>query len=134
MKRFLSFLFPCSSMHDDQRGSAAVEFAIVAPILLTIIYGIIEVGVYLFAQESLQRSVEVAARCAAIQRNDCLDDEAIKLLASESAFGLSIDKSAYSVTSESCGVRVSASYDFDIAAVLAESMETKITASSCFEN
>ncbi|HKQ46159.1 MAG TPA: TadE/TadG family type IV pilus assembly protein [Rhizomicrobium sp.] len=47
---------------DADKGSAAVEFAMVAPIFLLIMMGTIEVGVMFFAQSALQNAVGNAAR------------------------------------------------------------------------
>jgi Flp pilus assembly protein TadG len=44
------------------RGSAAIEFAFVAPVFFALMLGIIEIGVMMFAQFALQNSVMDAAR------------------------------------------------------------------------
>jgi len=44
------------------RGSAAIEFAFVAPIFFALMLGILEIGVMTFAQFALQNSVTDAAR------------------------------------------------------------------------
>jgi len=46
----------------SNRGSAAIEFAFVAPIFFALMLGIIEIGVMMFAQFALQNSVMDAAR------------------------------------------------------------------------
>ena len=43
-------------------GSAAIQFAIVAPVLLLFLFGIIETGVIFFAQSSLQNAADDTAR------------------------------------------------------------------------
>jgi Flp pilus assembly protein TadG len=43
-------------------GSAAIQFAIVAPVLLLFLFGIIETGVIFFAQSSLQNAADDVAR------------------------------------------------------------------------
>jgi len=43
-------------------GSAAVQFAIIAPVLLLFLLGIIETGVIFFAQSSLQNAADDTAR------------------------------------------------------------------------
>lgn len=50
----------------EQSGAAAVEFAIVAPVLLTMLFGIWNAGVILFAQNGVRSAVETGARHATI--------------------------------------------------------------------
>src|SRR5512143_2460198 len=50
----------------DIAGSAAVEFAVTAPVLILLMFGMIEAGRALWAQNSLQYAVERAARCRVV--------------------------------------------------------------------
>jgi Flp pilus assembly protein TadG len=50
----------------ERSGSAAVEFALAAPILIALIFGIWNVGVMLFAGISIRDAVEVGARQATV--------------------------------------------------------------------
>jgi Flp pilus assembly protein TadG len=47
---------------DARRGSAAVEFAMIAPVFFLFMFGIIETGVLYFAQSTLTNAIEDAAR------------------------------------------------------------------------
>ena len=47
---------------DNCSGSAAIQFAIIAPVLLLFLFGIIETGVLFFGQSSLQNAANDAAR------------------------------------------------------------------------
>ncbi|WGS51395.1 pilus assembly protein [Paraburkholderia sp. D15] len=47
-----------------QRGSAAVEFAIVFPVLFMIMYGIVSFGLVMVAQQNLTLAAEEGARAA----------------------------------------------------------------------
>jgi Flp pilus assembly protein TadG len=47
---------------DARRGSAAVEFAMIAPVFFLFLFGIIETGVIYFAQASLTNAIDDAAR------------------------------------------------------------------------
>lgn len=47
---------------DSRRGSAAVEFAMVAPIFFLFLFGLIETGVLFFAQSTLTNAIDDAAR------------------------------------------------------------------------
>lgn len=52
-----------------ERGVAAVEFALVVPILMTIIIGIVEFGLAFNYRTQLNNATQVAARSYAIDRN-----------------------------------------------------------------
>jgi Flp pilus assembly protein TadG len=43
-------------------GAAAIEFAIVAPVMFLLLFGIIEIGVIFFAQSTLQNATDDTAR------------------------------------------------------------------------
>ncbi len=47
---------------DSRSGSAAIEFAMVAPIFFLFLFGLIETGVLFFAQATLSNAIEDAAR------------------------------------------------------------------------
>ena len=80
---------------DSERGAAAVEFALVMPILLWIVFGIIAYG-FVFAQSlSLSNSARQAARSAVIEGTTCDD---IVELAEDSADTLGMKGSDATVT------------------------------------
>ena len=54
------------SIIGDCRGSTAVQMAIVSLAMLVLFFGIIESGLLIQAQISLNYAVETAARCVAI--------------------------------------------------------------------
>jgi Flp pilus assembly pilin Flp len=104
-----------------ERGAAAVEFAIIFPILLLLVLGLIEVGRAIWTQTTLDYAVQAAARCVAISPKLCLD---VPTYAARKAFGLTFDDpaSVFVVTSGSCsvdangiptGAEVTASLPFD---------------------
>ena len=50
-----------------RRGSAVVEFAVVLPLLLTILFGIIEYGYVFMVRQSLQHAAREGCRLASLQ-------------------------------------------------------------------
>lgn len=50
----------------EERGAAAVEFALVVPILVVLLFGIVNVGIVLAQQLSLSNSARQAARFAVV--------------------------------------------------------------------
>lgn len=54
------------ALHNDSRAVSAVEFALVAPLLLAMILSISYLGILFFTQAGLKSSVEDAARFATV--------------------------------------------------------------------
>jgi Flp pilus assembly protein TadG len=50
------------TLQADRRGAAAIEFAIVGPLLFTLLLAIVEMGRMFYVRESLQYATEQAAR------------------------------------------------------------------------
>ena len=50
----------------DERGAAALEFALIAPLLLSLLYGICQFGILFFASSGLNTAVGEAARFATV--------------------------------------------------------------------
>lgn len=61
---------PAPSAGSD-RGAAAVEFALVSVLLLTLAFGIIQYGFYFREEQAAATSAREAARLAAVGVNDC---------------------------------------------------------------
>ena len=67
--RFIDF---CRRLRADaNKGSAAIEFAMIAPVFFLILMGTIEAGVIFFAQSSLQNAVNDAARLVRTGQTAC---------------------------------------------------------------
>lgn len=54
----------------DKRGATAVEFALVAPVLLMMVFGIFDIGHNMYTTSMLQGSIQQAARRATIEGSD----------------------------------------------------------------
>lgn len=107
----LSFIFRRS-------GTAAIEYAIVLPVLLLFVLGIIDTGRLLWTYVTIYRATEAAARCAAIAAavptaTLCTTSGQTQAYAVDAAWGLTtINASAFTVSNPGCGMQVHASYDF----------------------
>ena len=51
-----------TGLRRDRRGSAAIEFAILAPVLFTMLFGIVEMGRMFYVRHALEYATEQAAR------------------------------------------------------------------------
>jgi Flp pilus assembly protein TadG len=115
----------------DCRGVAAIEFAICAPILLVVMFGIIELGRIMWTQNALHYSVEEAARCMTIDTTVCSSSSTTQSFAAARSGVPNIPTSAFTVANAGCGNQVSASYLFPF---ISNEFNISITlsASSCF--
>jgi Flp pilus assembly protein TadG len=97
----------------DDRGASAVEFALVVPLLLLIVFGIIDFGVVFSQQLTLNNAVRSGAR-AGVVVGQLLDCPAIRSKVSNDLSGIAMDKTQLtvkislltpggSVTSTACG-------------------------------
>lgn len=96
------------------RGAAAVEFALVVPLVLLFTVGIIDVGRLLWTQTTLDRAVQAAARCAAVDTTTCGSTTSIKNYAVTQAYGMTVDSSAFSVSTGTSNICVQASLAFQL--------------------
>ena len=62
-------------LHEDRRGAAALEFALVAPALLLTIMGIFDVGYNIYANTMVQGAIQHAARDSTIEGSDLRLDQ-----------------------------------------------------------
>jgi Flp pilus assembly protein TadG len=63
-----------------QRGAALFEFAIVATVFLTVIFGVIEFGRFFFTHNALRDAARRGARYATIRKNDSAGIQAVKYM------------------------------------------------------
>ena len=63
-----SIIYRCRALRRDRRGTSAVEFALVLPILFTVLFGIIKFGTAFNQSLAMTDGVRAAARQLAIGR------------------------------------------------------------------
>jgi Flp pilus assembly protein TadG len=54
----------------DERGAVIVEFALIAPVLILLVAGVIQFGIMYSQYQVLQGAAREGARCAAVQNYD----------------------------------------------------------------
>lgn len=69
-----------------ERGVTSIEFAFVLPILLLIVFGLVDFGRAIWTQTTLDYAVQAAARCEAISPTLCTPD--LPTYAANHAFAL----------------------------------------------
>lgn len=117
-----------------QRGTAALEFALVLPALLLFMLGIMDVGRLVWTQTTLDRAVEAAARCGAIDTSACGTAAKIQSYAADQAFGLTITNPSlvFAVSQQACGIQVAASFPFALIIPWIATSDVTLAATACY--
>jgi Flp pilus assembly protein TadG len=118
------------SMADD-RGSTAVEFAMLAPIYIGLTLAVLTGGLLLFTIASLHFAVEGAARCSSVMTATCTDATSTQNYASNHYYGPGIPAPTFTASSPACGHQVSATVTYVLDAA-ANRWSVPLSATSCF--
>ena len=128
----------------DCAGVNAIEFAILLPFFLILIFGIIEFAQVVFFQVALQHAVTNAARCysefatpnslgAANTPPDCSTTGNVQTVAVQQAYGLSIPANTFTPAPPTNGFNcVNARYVFSFSIPLMPPFVIPLTAESCY--
>ena len=114
----------------DRAGAIAIEFAILGPVLLVLLIGIIEFGRMLWVENALQYAVAQASRCMTVDVSVCGSTRETQDFAASNS-GMSFPSAIFLVGPAACGNQVSASYPFTFAAGLFPYAIT-LVAQSCY--
>lgn len=120
-----------SRWQTNRRGSTAIEFAFAAPVVLLIVFGIMEVSRMAWTQVTLERAVGSAARCAALHTPSCSEPADIAKYGADSATVLTIPEKQFEVSDAACGVRVGVSLPFKSLIVFGDEELVTLTAEAC---
>src|ERR1700733_9378806 len=96
----------------DCRGGAAVEMTLILPILVMMVFGIIELGRLAWAETVLHYAVAETARCRAIDTTTCGTDALAKSYAANLAYFMSLTSADFTVSTCTGGKQLSANYSF----------------------
>ena len=110
-------------------GASAVEFALILPVFVAFLFGMINCGLMLWTQLGLEHGVVAAARCATINPSSCPD---VPAYAAQEAYALPVPKTAFTLTTPACGNQVGASYGFQFVTLIFPQMNVTLTARSCY--
>jgi Flp pilus assembly protein TadG len=100
-------------MPDSRRGATAVEYAIVLPVFLMFVLGLIDCSRLIWSYATLSRAAEDAARCAVVNTVSCGSATDITTYAAGQAWGLGAAP-VFTVTSPTpaCGQQVNGTLTF----------------------
>jgi Flp pilus assembly protein TadG len=118
------------SLRLNDQGTTAVEFAIVAPVLIALLVGTIALCVGLFLIGSLHYAVEEGARCASVKTTICSDAATTVAYAQNHYFGPNVSPT-FTYAAAACGNSVSASINYSMN-VGFKTFVVPISATACF--
>jgi Flp pilus assembly protein TadG len=128
----------------DRSGVTIVEFAILLPFFLTLLFGIIQFAQVLFFQAALQHAVTSAARCssqfaaagslgAANAPPDCSTSDHIIAVAVQQAYGLRIPSTTFTASLNSGGFNcIAARFPYTVGVPFLPRVTLTLTANSCY--
>jgi Flp pilus assembly pilin Flp len=114
----------------DDRGTSAVEFAIVAPVFVLLVVGTVGICLGIFLVGSLNYAVEEGARCASVKTTVCSDAPTIVSYTQNQYFGPGAAPS-FTYATGACGNIVSGSVTY-VANLGITKISVPVTASACF--
>jgi len=118
------------SLHLDQQGTTAVEFAIVAPVFIALLIGTIALSIGLFLIGSLHFAVEDGARCASVKTTICSDAATTVAYTQSRYYGPAVSPT-FTYATAACGNSVSASISYSMN-VGFKTFVVPISATACF--
>jgi Flp pilus assembly protein TadG len=114
---------------DSDGGTTAVEFALIAPVLILLIVGIFYLCAALFIAGSMHYAVEQGARCASVRTSICPNAGATIAYAQSRYFAPGAP--AFTFAAAPCGNAVSASLNYAMDLGLT-SVIVPISATACY--
>lgn len=110
-------------------GASVVEFALILPVFVAFVFGMVNCGLMLWTQLGMEHGAVAAARCATINPSVCPD---VPAYATQQAYDLNLPKTTFTLTSTTCGNQVSASYPFKFTTLIFPAMNVTLKAQSCY--
>jgi Flp pilus assembly protein TadG len=116
----------------NRSGLAALEFALLLPLFLLLVIGVMQLGQLFWTQTALQHAVQMAARCATVNTTTCGTATQIKAYAATQAYGMVVAPATFTVTTPTCGNNVAATTTFTFLTTLFPVSNITLQAQSCY--
>jgi len=113
-------------------GASAVEFALVFPVFVLMVFGICEFGRALWTQSLLDYAVQTAARCGAVDTATCASNTATVTYAVQSSAPLTIPSRDFTASTQTCGSQVTGSYPFTFVVPQLFPFNVTLSAQACY--
>jgi K+-transporting ATPase c subunit len=120
-----------SEIFEDQRGTTAIEFAIVGPVFILLLIGIIYLCMCMSVVASMHYAVQEGARCASVKTTVCTDQTSTVTYTQNHYFGPSALPTFTANAAAACGHSVSGSISYVVDLGLRQ-ITVPIAAAACF--
>ena len=120
-----------TNISSDERGTTAIEFAIVGPVFILLLIGILYLAMCLSVVGSMHYAVEEGARCASVKTTVCTDQTSTVSYTQNHYFGPSTLPTFTYNPAAACGHSVSGSINYVLDLGLRQ-ITVPITAAACF--
>jgi Flp pilus assembly protein TadG len=114
----------------DKKGASSAEFALVLLPFFAMVVGIIVISVLLFASQTLQASVEAAARCYSIGSASCTSAGATQTYAA-SLYNGPGTAPVFAASATGCGHTVTGSTTIGVNAIVVD-LSIPLSAGACY--
>ena len=121
-----------TGFRSETGGAALIEFAVLLPLFVALVFGVMQLGQMLWTYAALQHAVEMAARCASVNSTTCGSAAQIQTYAVSQAYGLSLPAGTFAATTPACGNQVAAIYAFEFPVAALVSPSVTLTVRSCY--
>lgn len=101
-----------ATLGTDTSGSTIVEFAIVLPVFLFLIFGLFNVALMMFSSVSMEHAVQAGARCASINSTVCGSNGATLTYTQSKFVASSAARPVFTVATAACGHVVTANMTY----------------------
>jgi Flp pilus assembly pilin Flp len=118
------------SLRRDQQGTTAVEFAIIAPVFISLLIGTMALCLALFLVGSLHFAVEDGARCASVKTTICADAATTVAYTQSRYLGPNVSPT-FTYAAAACGNSVTGSISYSMDAGF-RTFTVPISATACF--
>jgi Flp pilus assembly protein TadG len=115
----------------DEKGTTAIEFAIVGPVFILLLIGIFFLCMGLAVAGSLHYAVEEGARCASVRTMICSDNDTTITYTKNHYYGPSSMPTFNYDAAATCGHSVSATINYTVDLGLKQ-ITVPMTAAACF--
>jgi hypothetical protein len=109
----------------SERGVSAVELAILGPVYLTLLLGVIQGSLLIFTQANLHYAVQKGVRCTALQDSGCPSPASYYVAPGAAP--------VFTATQQTCGQALTATVTYTFSVVLYQTT-IPLSATSCFPN
>lgn len=116
---------------NDERGTTAIEFAIVGPVFIMLLIGILYLCMCLAVVGSMHFAVEEGARCASVKTTVCTDQSSTVSYTQNHYFGPGTLPTFTYNAAAACGHSVTGTINYVLDVGLKQ-FTVPVTASACF--